>query len=809
VNSIHRIIHSGADSGGGTQMHITERVDKDNYVPPDFTPEIESVSGNIGSSELTVVFRASSYGAGTPGIFTNSDLTGALNKDDFWVIDKNGNNPSRTIIGVAHAPGDLTATLTLSEPLTASDFGTDVVAARRNSIWGWYEGGYNNYATGIIEAHSVSAGPWPATINPPANSPDITLVHAQDGYNRIVVRLSEGVYGDAGATSQLQADDFIFTDSDGTYITGIEHQAGRTSATIILSDPIDGGADFGVATLAAAQNSVYDVTGNAAFITAVAIDDAALVGVVSSISSVEGVVGSDRLIVRFQSQVYSNIGETGALTAGDFTLSAGGKTINSVQHRAGDSRAIVTMSGPLTGGDIGTAAIAPAAYSIFGPGPGNFRLPADAVTVSAQPAPSITKVEGAAGYDKLTVFFSEGVYTGSGGSGALTAADFVLTDTGNDNNRSITDVRHNPGDSVAILTMDQILISADINADTLAAAAGEIFNSINNPAGSGAVIINGNGCPTWGTLFGFNEGAMSPTVTDDTGLLTGTVGNPSLSMAGDGFYSGDPTEAQPSYIDLSGAGYEKCLMSPRAFTLETVLTPGDVDLDYQDVNPANGFDDDYDVGDDPFGEAGDGRNYTGLRIMERQATFQFTMFRAGFAGDYRSSRQGKARVILKYRSDNAVRHNCPHPQWPDENYTGSDVGMHQISTDIDKWPFVGNHWYKIRIVFNSDKSDLPGGSNGTPVDIFVDDLGEDPSNEAATENWTGFVNASRTINESSSCKWGALPGDYVRTIDKLSAIGDNLNHNDVPGDKWNLMLRGRIDWIGWKPYADYTNVTPY
>ena len=222
------------------------------------------------------------------------------------------------------------------------------------------------------------------------------------------------------------------------------------------------------------------------------------------------------------------------------------------------------------------------------------------------------------------------------------------------------------------------------------------------------------------------------------------------------------------------------------------------------------------MANDPLGEDGDGRNYTGMRIAERQGTFQFTIFRAGFAGDYVESRKGKVRVILKYRTDDAARHTCPHPQWPDDDYAGNDAAMHQISTDIDQWPIVDNHWYKIRVVFNSDKSSA-AGSNGTPVDIFLDDGGADglntpnptpgdPTQNPDYEQWSGYVNASRTINESSSCKWGALPGDFVRTIDKFTSIGDNLNHTDIPGDTWDLMLKGKLDWFVWQPAADYTGV---
>ena len=105
----------------------------------------------------------------------------------------------------------------------------------------------------------------------------------------------------------------------------------------------------------------------------------------------------------------------------------------------------------------------------------------------------------------------------------------------------------------------------------------------------------------------------------------------------------------------------------------------------------------------------------------------------------------------------------------------------------------------MRVVFNSDKSAIQG-STGSPVDIFLDDLGEDGGNEAATELWTGFKNVTASINDSSSCKWGALPGDVIALEDQPTFVGTAPNHNPI------YLYKGLIDWISWKPEADYTGV---
>jgi hypothetical protein len=53
----------------------------------------------------------------------------------------------------------------MSKPLIEADMSIDTLAMKPASAWSWYVGGYNNWATGVIPAQSVSAGPWPVTIS--------------------------------------------------------------------------------------------------------------------------------------------------------------------------------------------------------------------------------------------------------------------------------------------------------------------------------------------------------------------------------------------------------------------------------------------------------------------------------------------------------------------------------------------------------------------------------------------------------------------------------------------------------------------
>jgi hypothetical protein len=324
--------------------------------------------------------------------------------------------------------------------------------------------------------------------------------------------------------------------------------------------------------------------------------------------------------------------------------------------------------------------------------------------------------------------------------------------------------------------------------------------------GTGAVIITGNNCPVAGSRFDFNEGIGSTTVTDDTTLLTGTVGNPAQSMqAADGLYWGDDDESALTYVDLENE--DQCLKSPRALTLEARVYFGNVDLDFVDTDPANGIDDDYDAGLPTGNECcsrdGDGRNTTATRIAEREGTWQFTVFRGNWSTTD-AFEPDQARIIFKYRVTDRGVCDGTYPGDPTE---GDGAWFKQISSDIDDYPIVQGHWYKIRIVYNTDKPRLV-------VDIFADDQGIDGSDTG--ELWSGYKNVSRPDPEdSSSCRWAAIPGLVMDTLDKPTSIGDNIVHErpgqDDQGDYRNSTLKGKLDWFIWKPVVDYSGVddSPY
>ncbi|NIA15972.1 MAG: hypothetical protein GWP08_18060 [Nitrospiraceae bacterium] len=251
VNSLHRIIHT-VDSGSATHLRITSAGYEDDYVAPDFTPEIVAVEGNIGSDELAVTFRK--------GVYTNDDLTGAINPGDFWFFDVGGDNP-KSIDSIDHTAGAATATFTLSAPLIEADLTQDILAATGQSIWCWYEGGYNNYATGIIQAQTVSAGPWPARIAPAIY---LTMAEGAVDYDGLLVTFAAGVYANADATGALEPADFVLVDTDDArYIESVDHVPGEATARLTLSADLDDVDDIDVDTIAAASiSSIYGAEGD-------------------------------------------------------------------------------------------------------------------------------------------------------------------------------------------------------------------------------------------------------------------------------------------------------------------------------------------------------------------------------------------------------------------------------------------------------------------------------------------------------------------------------------------------------------------
>ncbi len=402
--------------------------------------------------------------------------------------------------------------------------------------------------------------------------------------------------------------------------------------------------------------------------------------------------------------------------------------------------------------------------------------------------PDIIKAESDIGSNQIQLIFRGGVYTNSNLTGSVNTSDFWYFDVGGNNPKYITNISHSAGASTATVHMSSALTSADLNNDIIASRGKTIWNwydggYVNSAtgtipaqavsAGPWPVTISRK-CPTGTVAFQLNESAGSSTASDQNGYFVGSVSNPSVVFPGDGYFHGE--ESQGTYIEFNSNN--DCLISPsstgyqRELTIEARFRPSVVDLDFTDSD-GDSIDDNT-------------RTSTQLRVFERKRTFQLTVMRGDWMTDNVLDRAGKARIIFKFRAAPPYRRDC--------GADGPGAWMKQVYSDINSYPIVANHWYRVKVVFNSNDSQIP-------VRIYGDDLGTDGN--GAGENWGGFVQIfSSNPNDSGACKWVSQPGDEMAVESQPTIIGDNTVHNDVPGDSGNQLFKGEIDWITWKSFVD-------
>jgi hypothetical protein len=422
-------------------------------------------------------------------------------------------------------------------------------------------------------------------------------------------------------------------------------------------------------------------------------------------------------------------------------------------------------------------------------------------------------VEGTAGLDKVQVNFSEGVYSAQGQADALDPSDFVLTDL--DNNREIIAVEHYPGTASAILTVDPDLDrDSDVGVDTLAAASNEIFNKSNDAVRTTPVTMVGNECPPGGFRLDFNEPAGNATVEDNTGLVVGNVYNYDYSILGDGYFTGDVQEQVQTYIVFNQN--TRCFKTPRAYTVETRVYLGDVDMDYKDEYPLNDVDDDYDIGGATYVVPYDGRNATNTTMFYRDSgsyTYFYTS-KNNWGGDWGVDQKDKTKLMLRHSTKDQI---ICDGTFPGDTWVGSPGTDEEWVSDRYTYPIVSGHWYTLRAVFNTDKG-------YTSFDFFARDEGTDGAGTGA--NWSGYINITNEPSQNTvNCAWNTNPGSELREVDAPFLIGDDLIHDkftdrkkledvwydwpigpDSPGHWYTPWIRGKMDWLSFKPIADYTGV---
>ncbi len=349
--------------------------------------------------------------------------------------------------------------------------------------------------------------------------------------------------------------------------------------------------------------------------------------------------------------------------------------------------------------------------------------------------PMIRKVEGAVGRNYIIVTFNDGVYTNIDKSGALQASDFTLSDT--DNGRSITNVNHVAGEKTANITLSSALDDInDIDVDTIAANSNSIYDSYNNPTGTDPVKVTCD-CvtgPIKSATFQLNEPANSANATDESGLLNGTVNNRSTTL-GDGLYHGNGID---TYIDFEN--YDASLQASTLLTIETRIMPTNLE--------------------------GTGNYIRRIFSKEGSGNYQISVWRnnASFA-PYYNAPSGVASIAFWLRPIDSHGGN----QWK------------PVMTNYSNYPIVSDHWYKVKLVWNSSVV------GGIPGSIFVDDQGTDGN--GAGENWSGYVDATDASQSQLPPVSRLSEGDIIFSADGDFVIGANA------GNHGNNVFKGLIDWM--------------
>ncbi len=367
--------------------------------------------------------------------------------------------------------------------------------------------------------------------------------------------------------------------------------------------------------------------------------------------------------------------------------------------------------------------------------------------------PRISKVEGLIGSAQLTVYFSEEVYANIGGTGDLQASDFILVDTNSDNPRSIDSVTHIAGELTSTVTMNQTLIAADVDADTLAAFnTSSIYDEYNNTAGTDAITIGlSSSCPASPVSIQLNEAPGSSYIMDSQNVLYGVV-NGTGTLTGNEFSGGGDGSGRYIMFDYNST----CLQADTAMTLETRIKP--------------------------TGMAGTA-NYI-RRVLARDAggNYQMSVWRNNNFGNYNAP-DGEASIALwVYVADNHGGNNWKAVL---TNYTGAATGGE------NECPIVSDHWYLVKAVWDTNK---PGGTTGqlfVPADIYVDDQGTDGFGTG--EIWAGYINctdADESLKAADSFRF--YTADEIKKNNGTFAIGVNRNNTS------NNLFNGLIDWITWK-----------
>jgi hypothetical protein len=364
--------------------------------------------------------------------------------------------------------------------------------------------------------------------------------------------------------------------------------------------------------------------------------------------------------------------------------------------------------------------------------------------IDGSTAPRIVSVTGAIGSNKLFVDFSEGIYASDGG--ALQVSDFSYVNAGGS---TIVAVEHAAGSRHATITLSNPLnMTDDIGVGLLQVSGLDEYGNL--AEANDITVAPGGGCPDGLVAFELNETAGSGYVLDAQSVIAGPVNNPASALPGDGLLHADGANF------VTFGNNTDCLVANRALTVEARFKPTA-------------------IGTDPY--------ITRILARDTGGNYQVSVWRGNpSAFPAFTPPAGVASIALWLKPENAH---------------GGKVWK-VVLTDYTQFPIVSDHWYRVKVVWNSDK---PGGTPDQPyvqADIFLDDEGTDGN--GAGEQWTGFRNATNAAQSYVDASRLLYAGDTITPNSGPFAIGVNVNNNT------KHIFNGLLDRVTWEKAADYSGV---
>ncbi|MCU7920981.1 MAG: hypothetical protein KZQ95_21875 [Candidatus Thiodiazotropha sp. (ex Epidulcina cf. delphinae)] len=367
--------------------------------------------------------------------------------------------------------------------------------------------------------------------------------------------------------------------------------------------------------------------------------------------------------------------------------------------------------------------------------------------VDAAAAPRIVNVGGAIGSARLAVSFSEGIY--GTGLGALQASDFSYTDVSG--GRTIIAVEHVAGSDTATLTLSSALgANDDFGVDLLQVTGVDEYSNLAET--NDIAVAFGGGCPSGQVVFALNESAGSAYALDAQSIIAGTVNNPAGAIPGDGNLHGD---GAGNYVAFDSN--TSCLIATRAQTIEARIRPTGI---------------------------GSANYVTRVLAKDNGNNYQVSVWRNNTSGAFPgfAAPDGVASIALWVKL--VDRHG--------------GTAWKPVLTDYSQYPIVSDHWYRVKVVWNSDKSGGVVGQPFVPADIFIDDEGTDGAGTG--ENWVGYRNATNASQSYRAANRQFYTGDEILATNGPFSIGVNVNNHA------KHLFNGLIDWVKWQDSADYSGV---